>query len=488
MESSAHFLGHQANPVADFPQAEIVNLPADKITRLSGFGRTAYGDTYVYRPTTVAEVREIVTIARHAGRTVTVRGTGLSYGDANFGCEGITIDFCRMNRILNWDKAVGIIEVEPGVTIQDLWRHTLEDGYWPPVVSGTMHPTMGGALAMNIHGKNNYCVGPIGDHVIEIDVMDGRGDVRTLKPESELFKAVIGGIGLLGIITRVKLQMKKVACGNLRVLPLSAKNFDEQFAIFERLEHDADYMVSWIDCFGRGKQLGRGAFHAAWYLHEGNSATLRPANQDLPDMILNFFPKSMVWKILKRLNNRFWMHKVNWAKQASAAKLGDGKSIEQSLVGFSFLLDYVPNWRNAYLPGGLIQYQSFVPKDRAKEVFTTLIQMQQSCKLESFLGVMKRHRPDKFLLTHAVDGYSLALDFKVTKRNRERLIALCHQMNDVVLAAGGRFYFAKDSTLRPSDVEKYLGSETLATFRRLREQMDPDGVFVSQLGKRVGLV
>ena len=35
-----------------------------------------------------------------------------------------------------------------------------------------------------------------------------------------------------------------------------------------------------------------------------------------------------------------------------------------------------------------------------------------------YLGVLKRHRPYPFLMTHAVDGYSLALDFKVTKRNR----------------------------------------------------------------------
>ena len=113
--------------------------------------------------------------------------------------------------------------------------------------------------------------------------------------------------------------------------------------------------------------------------------------------------------------------------------------------------------------------------------------MQQEFRLESYLGVLKRHRPDKFLLTHAVDGYSFALDFKVTKRNRARLWELAHKMNDLVLAAGGRFYFAKDSTLRPSDAAAYLG-EAIPRFQKLKAEVDPEGLLTSDLAERVGLV
>jgi decaprenylphospho-beta-D-ribofuranose 2-oxidase len=101
--------------------------------------------------------------------------------------------------------------------------------------------------------------------------------------------------------------------------------------------------------------------------------------------------------------------------------------------------------------------------------------------------VMKRHRPDKFLFSHAVDGYSLALDFKVTRRNWARLRELCHRMNDLVLAAGGRFYFAKDSTLRPSDVRAYMGEEALAKYRSFKEKLDPEGLLTSELARRLDL-
>jgi decaprenylphospho-beta-D-ribofuranose 2-oxidase len=195
-----------------------------------------------------------------------------------------------------------------------------------------------------------------------------------------------------------------------------------------------------------------------------------------------------MWLILKQFNNRPGMRFINYAKHTASKLLGNGKEHEQSLVGFSFLLDYVPNWRKAYLPGGFIQYQSFVPREHAKEVFSQQIALQRDVKLESFLGVFKLHKPDKFLFSHAVDGYSLALDFKVTRKNWSRLEKLCHRMNDVVLQAGGRFYFAKDSTLRPSDVRAYLGEDALNRFRKFRAEHDPEGILSTDLARRLDLI
>ena len=445
-------------------------------------------DGYLFRPTNVDEIREIVELAKRSGRQIVLRGAGRSYGDANIASEAIVLDICRMRRMLSWDKRTGVIDCEAGCTIEDLWRTCIEDGYWPPIVSGTMYPTLAGALAMNIHGKNNFCAGTLGEHVVEMDVLFTTGELRTLMPADELFYAIISSAGLLGIITRVKLQMKRIHSGDIEVLPVSCRNWDDQFSVMQEFEHDADYMVSWVDCFGRGKQSGRGQIHIGWYSHEPGDlpASLRPEHQDLPDSILNFFPKSSVWRILRRFNNRAGMRLINWAKNSASKRLGDRKMHPQSIVGFSFLLDYVPNWRNAYLPGGFIQYQSFVPKEHAKEVFATQVAYQQEAGLESFLGVLKRHRPDKFLLSHAVDGYSLALDFKVSDRNWPRIEKLCHSMNDLVLQAGGRFYFAKDSTMRPSDARAYLG-ESLTKFQGLKRTHDPSGLLTSCLAERLDL-
>ncbi len=460
-----------------------------RITKLSGFGMTQSSDAYLYRPTSEDQIRELLSLARQQGRKVTLRGSARSYGDAPNGSESLCIDICRMNRVIDWNPDSGLITCESGATIETLWRTGIEDGWWPPIVSGTMAPTLAGALGMNIHGKNNFKAGPLGNHVTSLDVMWADGRVETLEPSNPLFFAVISGAGLLGVILRVTIKMSKISTGNLRVLAVSPRDWDQQFELFEKYEGDADYMVSWVDCFGRGDQSGRGQFHAGWYLQsdEADYRSLLIDSQDLPDSIMGLVPKSVVWRFLKPLNNRFGMRFLNAAKHHAGAILGNHKTVTQSLVAFSFLLDYVPNWRNAYLPGGFIQYQSFVPKESAKHVFAAQIQLQQEYRLESFLGVMKRHKQDRFLLTNSVDGYSLALDFKVTTGNKNRLISLCHKMNDLVLSHGGRFYLAKDSTLRKQDLEQYLGP-ALNEFKALKQELDPECLFVTDQARRIGLI
>jgi decaprenylphospho-beta-D-ribofuranose 2-oxidase len=461
-------------------------ISTQRIARVAGYGMTQAADAYVYRPTCVEEINKIFDEARTAGRKVTLRGAGRSYGDGNIGSETLLIDITRMNRILSWDASTGIIDCQSGVTIENIWRFCLEDGYWPPVVTGTMYPTLGGALGMNVHGKNNYCQGTMGEHVIDMDVLFPNGELKTLTKDDDLFYAVISSAGLLGVITRVKLQMHHVASGNVDVWAEAAQNWDEQFALFEKYEHNSDYMVSWVDCFAKGAKAGRGQFHGAWYKDREDLASRVAEKQDLPALILGFFPKSLVWKVLKLVCNRPGMRFLNAAKQFASSTIGNNKMHDQSLVAFSFLLDYVPDWRKAYEPGGFIQYQTFIPKEHAKAVFAEQVRLQQEYKLESFLGVLKRHRPDKFLFSHAVDGYSMALDFKVTAKNRVRLWELAHKMNDLTLKHGGRFYFAKDSTLRPEDAAEYLG-EGLPKFRKLKSELDPEGLLVSDLGRRLKL-
>ena len=152
------------------------------------------------------------------------------------------------------------------------------------------------------------------------------------------------------------------------------------------------------------------------------------------------------------------MRAINFAKSLSAAKLGDGHMHTQSHAGFAFLLDYVPNWKHAYKPGGLIQYQSFVPKETCPgRLLRTDYSWRRRMASYPIFGVFKRHRPDDFLMTHAVDGYSLALDFAVTPAKQGALLSLAAEMDRLVLDAGGRFYFAKDSALHRSAASGGLG-------------------------------
>lgn len=466
-------------------------LPADRLEPVESWGMNRSVMSYVYRPSTVDQVRDVFRSAERFGVRVGIRGAGRSYGDASLLAEQICLDLTRMNRILSWDPETGVLAAEPGATIRQIWQHAIGDGWWPIVVPGTMFVSLGGAAAMNIHGKNNWKVGPIGDSILEFDLLTPSGDVLTCSRarNAELFHSAIGGFGLLGCFTRIVLRMKRVHSGLLDVNAFATAGLGETIEQFEaRMDH-ADYLVGWVDCFARGGALGRTLVHQANYVAAEDdpapAQSLRVENQELPDALLGVVPKSLMWRLMRPFASSAGMRLLNWAKYRAGSTVGNDKTVRQSHAAFAFLLDYVPNWKYVYKPGGLIQYQSFVPHENALRCFEAQIRRCQAEGIVPYLGVFKRHRRDDFLMSHSVDGYSLALDFPVTDRNRKRLWTLTGELNRLVIESGGRFYFAKDSTLDPASAEMFLGRSAIERFVAVKRECDPAGVLQTDLSRRL---
>lgn len=464
-------------------------LPRERFARLDNFGRSIRRAVYLYRPSRVEQLHDLFELARRQGLSIALRGAGRSYGDAALNSGQIVLDLQGLNRVISWDAQRGRITVEPGVTVEQLWKKVLVDGWWPPVVPGTMFPTLGGCLAANIHGKNNWQAGPLGEHVLEFSALLPNGRPVTCSPskKKDLFYAMIGGMGLLGVFTSITIQLKQVYSGDMEVKAWAEPNLLGMLGAVDQ-HRESDYIVGWIDCTAGGLGLGRGQIHEARYLKPGEdpdaNKTLRVEHQVLPDRFFGVVPKGMLPPLMAPFVNNLGAWGVNTAKYFANATIGNHKTHRQSLVAFNFLLDYIPAWERIYGSGGLIQYQSFIPKDSAAEAYMEILELCRHRGLPSFLAVLKRHRPDKFLLTHAVDGFSLALDFRVTCGNRARLLQLAEDMDKIVMRAGGRFYFAKDSTLRRDEVSSYLGAKTIRQFKDLKRKQDPDNILQTDLYRR----
>ena len=468
--------------------------PSSSFEYIEGWGMAVGQPTRVLRPRSTEEILECFQIARAAGKTLTLRGGGNSYGDASCAESGYVLDISALDRVLSFDAEHGVATLEPGVTIEKLWKTILPLGFWPKVVSGTMFPTVAGALAANIHGKNNFAVGTIGDACVEFDIVLPTGEVRTCNRErnADLFHAAIGGFGMLGCFSRVVLKTKKVHSGNVQVLGKSTRNLREMMDYFEAHKATSDYLVGWVDCFPGGDGSGRGLIHDARNLGPGEDSelakTLTIGHQELPANILGLFPKSQVWRILRLFNHDLGMRSINAAKYVAGMLEGLSPAYLQSHAGFSFLLDYVPNWKWAYGrergQRGLIQYQPFVPHAVAHDVHTEILARCRRAGQVPYLGVFKRHRPDPFWLTHAVDGWSFALDFKVDPVRRAELWKLCDELTELVISAGGRFYFAKDLVVAAEDTARFLPHDRLAAFAQLKRECDPDTLLEGKLYRR----
>ena len=456
--------------------------------RLENFGHSLQTGSYCFQPTQPVELYGIFQFAKKLGLTVASRGAGRSYNDAALNGGGIVLDLSAMDQILEWDPASGLVRCEPGVTLEQLWQRVEPDGWWPPVVSGTMKTTLGGCLSANIHGKNNFKMGTIGEHVVEFTALLPTGAEVTCTPKknADLFYSMISGLGMLGVFTSITMQMKHIESGLLEVHAWPVHDLHEHLSSLFEYAPNYDYIVGWMDTMTGGRSLGRGQIHAANYLHGDEDPnpqkTMQLNNQVLPPRIFGVFPKSILYLFMIPFANNLGWWGVNTAKYIASLRR---HTFRQSHAAFHFLLDYIPNWELSYGSGGLIQYQSFLPREIAEDAWREMLTMSLKRGVPSYLGVTKRHRPDNFLLSHAVDGFSLALDFKVTNGNRARLSEMLQEFDKIVLQAGGRFYFAKNSETSAESTRRFLGDETIAKFKKLKKRCDPGNLLESDLYRRI---
>jgi decaprenylphospho-beta-D-ribofuranose 2-oxidase len=122
-----------------------------------------------------------------------------------------------------------------------------------------------------------------------------------------------------------------------------------------------------------------------------------------------------------------------------------------------------------------------VPFD-AQDALRDTVSRISAAGLASFLAVLKRFGPGNAgMLSFPSPGWTLALDLPASVK----LIGLLDHLDQLVAAAGGRIYLAKDSRARPETIATMY--KRLDEFRAVRSRLDPDGIFTSDLARRLQL-
>ena len=412
--------------------------------RVEGFGLYNFSVSPVYRPASLDELRNVLARCRARGERPVFRGAGRSYGDAALNPGGPVVEMTGLAAIHAFDEATGVVRAGAGLTIGELWRFSIPRGFWPPVVTGTMHVSLGGALAVNVHGKNGWKRGTLAEHVEGVSILLRSGEAEWVAKDDLRFSGIVGNGRADEPVVEVALRLKKVATGYLDVEGFATPGLAATLAALDEAKEAWEYVVAWTDGFAEGASLGRSVVHLA---NEHPSRSGEPAGfseaEQLADVKTGPLPVPLMLLGLRLTAKGPQMRAVNAAKYF-AGKLAGRTRYRQSLVAYSFLLDYLPGWNQAYRPGGFIQYQLFVPKARAEEAFARALRLQHEHGVVSTLAVLKRHRPDPFPRAYAPDGFSLALDFPVTRGNAQRLLRLCRAFDRLLLDCGGRVYRAKD--------------------------------------------
>ena len=450
---------------------------------LSNWSKSARSTCHVYRVSDVAGIARALAAAREHRLTVIPHGAGHSYTDAALNTGGVVIDVTPMHRILAWDARTGVMRVEPGVTLREMVQMAWKDGWWPAVSPSTPEVTIGGCAAMNVNGRNAWKCGPMGDHILALDVLFANGEARTLEPErdAQLFHAFIGSLGLLGIITAITVQLQRISSGYITLRRRPAASLDEIFDLFSLEESDSDFMEAWLDGFARGAQLGRGHITCATLNTAGAAAA--PSPYPAPGV-----PGRLEIALIDLAASlgRPWllpgMHMLNrgmlwWDHPATGQP--------RPLVPYTWWPPAAFAWYHAMFPQGVETFQAFVPRPQAKEIFRQVLRYSQEQGCLPVWCVIKQHRCDAFLLSYQVDGFSLELNYQRTAQNAQKLKGVLQYMIATVIAAGGRFYLAKDHFLTHAQYRQSVGSEVVDAFLQLKQHCDPENLLQSDLYRRV---
>lgn len=406
--------------------------------------------------------RELTTRIVKLDRPFIPRGSGRSYGDAAYLTDGYTITSGELRKIGKVDLEHGTIECESGVQMVDLYDH-LENTDWSfPVAGGTQWVTIGGAVASDIHGKNDTTHGSFGNNIKSILILTARGEVLECSKtvNSDLFAATIGGMGLTGFMRSVKLKLQRT---NQNVVHAQTKEFrgvTEMFECFDNIE--SNLQVAWIDLSHSLSQ--RGLYHYASYVDGSVNDISRPITLRLPRV---------------KLFNRYTVRLMNAIRYTT----DKNKNKITHVRNFHYPVDLLKYWNSFYGRKGFHEYQFVVGNENAQHAISEFFKDCTRLSLPPFFAVVKKfggiHREG--LLSFPREGYTLMGDFENRAENQQ----FFEKFTDFILDLGGRTYLAKDSYTTKEQFNNMY--DNLDTWREITSKYDPDNKIRSDLSVRLNM-
>lgn len=388
-------------------------------------------------------------------------GLGRSQGDSCLNDQGTLLDTASLNRFIAVDYSQGTVTCEAGVTLAQILELVVPHGWFLPVVPGTQHVTVGGAIANDVHGKNHTTAGTFGHCVLSLTLLRSDGThTCSLVQDPDLFAATIGGLGLTGLITTATIQLRRVPGAWVTTDVLPYATLADGIALIQEQSRQHEYVIGQFDAMpgsvGKGVlMVGDHAQATVPSTPKGRAITI-PLTA--PNWVLNDFGMR-IFNLLYYQNKKRQRHKT------------------MHYQPYFFPLDSINDWNYLYGSRGFVQYQSVVPADHAALAYDKMLTLITQAKHGSYLASLKifGNKESLGMLSFPRPGIVVALDFPF---KGDTTLQLLEQFDELVRAAGGAVYPAKDARMSPESFKAYYPG-----WQNFSQYIDP--AFSSSFWRRV---
>ena len=389
------------------------------------------------------------------------RGHGCSFGDQAILNSGIVLDTNNLKEI-KWINDE-IISVESGVELRELLSELLPRNKTLVGIPGGLQITIGGAISNNIHGKDHWKNGNFSENIVSITFIDQEGKKHKVSKQDEIFKYLIGGMGLFGLIISAELKTYDIKSPWIRenTIRLNSKHdFEEFFTSVKNSKLDIDYAVAWLD-FSNKRHLGRGIALTGKFI-DGKKITKNYVEEKTKfnKYVFNYFHHNYFWTIARPFYKRPVLNSLNLMKYKLTKQVSSSDIFYTDYMWIDNKL--IPEYRKIYKPKNFVEVQPLIPIDDGYEKFFELLDYLKFNRLEPLFPSVKIHKEHESLWTFAGNGLSICIDIPVARKNFTNTI---NELYEFLIDINARVYLAKDSTL-----DKKLTNKLAPGFNELIEK------------------
>ena len=454
----------------------MINIKLKK-TKVYGWSRSDFTISQYYKTSSIDEVNSIFELAKKNNKKISLRSGGRSYGDNTLNEDNIILNYFSKNKIIHFDEENGVIEVCGSTSLIDILKYSIPKGWILYVCPASQFITVSGAISNNVHGKNCFSKGYFGDYVDEFQLFSYEKGILICSKHNNanLFYSVISGLGVLGIILKVKIRMKKIDTTILNTSVCHVSNLDNVIKKIENLKYSHEYNIGTLNFTRYNKNNISGKIYSSNF-----------SNKKLLDSTINNASIFIYFiNICLLINNLPLTNRVveYFLSIITSNKILFNKNFHQNFFKMNFLGDLNLPLYNYFFKNGFIEYQVIFDKEKYFDAIIELQNLIRKNNYESYMSSIKAYKPSNNLYMFGLskDGYCITLDIPFRKGNNFQ--TFIRKLNEITIKFNGQVYMGKTPCVNSNEFKQMY--KEYENFKKIKISLDPNLLLSSNMFSRI---